>query len=92
VNLVAPTIGTEPDIEQRRARPFPLGLAQSMRRRIEDLVHTSGDLCICGRQFVDLEYVLIGFDAGHRLILAGGECGGRIKIPVACSIYLAPRK
>ena len=68
-----------------------LGLTRSMWRRIEDLIHSRGDFCICGRQFVDQENVVTGFDAGHRLIMAGGECSGRIKIPIICSIYLAPR-
>jgi hypothetical protein len=73
-------------------RSLPLGLTKYMRRRIEELVHTRGDFCVCGRQFFDQEQVLTGFDAAHCLILAGGECSGRIKIPVACSIYTAPRQ
>jgi hypothetical protein len=74
----------------RRVR-HQLGLTRSMWRRIEDLVRIRGDHCVCGRQFVDQEHVLTGFDAGHRLIMAGAECRGRVKVPVICSIYLPPR-
>jgi hypothetical protein len=45
---MTPTMGVEPKPDGVVERPFPLGLTQSMRRRIEDLVHTSGDFCVCG--------------------------------------------
>jgi hypothetical protein len=89
---MATTIGAEPNIEHRCVGRFRLELTQSMWRQIGDLVHIRGDFCVYGRQFVDQENVLTGFDAGHRLILAGGECSGRINIPVIRSIYTAPRR
>jgi hypothetical protein len=79
----------EPEMKRRRPRHPRLGLTRSMWRRIEDLVHRHVDFCVCGRQFVGQESVVTGFDAEHRLILAGRECSGRIKIPVIRSIYLA---
>ena len=91
MSLTARNIGARHDAERRRARYPRLGLTKSMWRRIEHLVHTSGDFCVCGRLFVDQENVVTGFDIRHRLILAGGECRGRIKIPVIRSIYSAPR-
>jgi hypothetical protein len=75
VSLVAKA--AEPDIKHGVAkRRLRLGLTQSMWRRIEDLVHTRGDFCVCGRQFIDRENVLTGFDAGHRLILAVAAVAG----------------